>query len=90
MSAFTVCWKEEGRIAAIHFHSLILANALEHCGVREISVASEMIHQQGSNEIFFPLRYLSCQKKASSAQGVQNRIDHTFRQPNLRLNSFCF
>ncbi|CAM9617330.1 unnamed protein product, partial [Bubo scandiacus] len=64
------CWKEEDGSAAIHFHSLILANTLEHFGVREISLASEMIHQQDSDEIFILLCYLSCQKKASSAQGV--------------------
>lgn len=84
MSAF-YSLLEGGGSAAIHFHSVILANTSEHFGVGEISLVSEVIHQQDSNEVFFLLCYLFCQKKASSAQGVQNHIDHAFRQPNLRL-----
>jgi len=70
MSVFTVWWKEGDRTAAFNFHSLILGNALEHFGERGVSLASEVIHQQDSNENFFLLYYLSCQKKASSAGRV--------------------
>lgn len=88
MSAFTVCWKEENRNSANDIHSFMSPNTSVHFGAREISLASEVLHQQDSNGIFFLLYYLSCQKKTSNAQGVQNHVDNTFRQPNLSL--FCF
>lgn len=85
MSAFTVCWKEEDGIVAIHFHSLILANVLEHFGAGEILLTSEVKHQQDLNKILFLLHYLFCEGKGSRVHGVQNHNAHAFR-----LNSFCF
>lgn len=74
MSAFTVCWKEEDGIAAIHFHSLILANVLEHFGAGEILLTSEVKHQQDLNKILFLLHYLSCEEKGREAGYMEYKI----------------
>lgn len=87
--AFTVCWKEENRNAANIMHLFMSANTSEHFGAREISLASEVLHQQDSNGIFFLLCNLSFGKKTSNAQGVQSHVDNnTFRQLNLSLFYF--
>lgn len=80
MSAFTVCWKKENRNAANDIHFIMSANTSEHFGAREISLASEVLHQQDSSR--------SCQKKTSNAPGVQNHVGNTFRQPNLSFFSY--
>lgn len=71
MSAFTVCWKEEDGIAAIHFHSLILANVLEHFSAGEILLTSEVKHQQDLNKILFLLR---CPVKRREAGYMEYKI----------------
>ncbi|KAI1241725.1 hypothetical protein IHE44_0005214, partial [Lamprotornis superbus] len=62
-----VCWKEENKNAANDIHLFMLANTSEHFGAREISLASEVLHQQDSDEIFSLLCYSSCQKKTTKS-----------------------